>query len=296
MVFIELKSSYIEAFKSSPEMINVIDFILNQTNAATSNHGQKSIDRPVNSLIHAILDRNNILFCQIEEYYKRRKPDSSSPWINNNYLIFLLLIGQSIFETDNSWLKAVIGIRKKNDEETGIILDFFNSILSRSAASATGTISPLHLVYIFHTDPIKITNSMVNESLIALNKVQDFPHFHNEFLNILYLGAFQIALLSKDIVNYNLKDKVEKLKLKCNKGISTISNVILFFLLIVTLLIIFLFVKNIFLTLSERWRNGIVTIIGIGGLTILEIVRGRRKIKNWVENRLRRILGINLLN
>lgn len=295
MVFIELKSSYIETFSSSPEMMNVIDFIVNQKSNVSPISEQGGLDQSVNSLIRSIVDKENDAFSQIEDSYKRKNPDSNSPWINNNYLIFSLLIGQGIFGRDSQWLKTAIAVRKRSDEESGIILDFFNCIISNSAPPA-GPLCPLYLTYVYHVEQDSITSAIANEAIIELNKVKTFPLFQNEFLNLLYLGAFQAVLISKDIINLNLNHRVREFRLKSNKRISFLSNLTLYSLFCLFLVAAFFFIKNVFLNLSETWRNGIITVIGLLGLTFLEVFRGRKKMKNWIHNSIRRFLRIDLLD
>ncbi len=289
-----MKSSYLETFKSSPGMVNVIDYIISQVDNSPTTDDPQSLEFSVNSLIHAIVTKDGNLFSQVEHSYIRKTPETNSPWINNNYLIFLLLIGQKVFNKDSAWLKSAIEVRKRNDIESGIVFDFFNSVLTGSNMQH-GPQAPLQLIYAHLANPSSISTLMINASLIEFNRIKTFPCFQNEFLNILYLGAFDSCLFLKDMADLNLHKRIQKFNINAKRKISALSNIILYLFFALFLFGIFLFIKYVFLELSEIIKNTIITAFGLAGLTFLEIFTGRKKIKKWIEKRIRRFWGFELL-
>lgn len=295
MVFIELKSSYLRKFNSSPGMMTVINYILNQTKTDLQHGDLQSLEIAVNSLIRAVLDKDENLFTTIEEEYKRKTPDSFSPWINNDYLIFLMSIGQQIFQKDKVWLRNAIAMRKQNDDETRLIVEFLYAILS-NAPYSTGKIAPLQLVYIYLTTPTSIAESTLNSCIGQLNRIETFPCFKNEFLNILYIGAFQIELKLKGMIDVDNTDRVNFFLNHSQKRVSSLANIAVYVVFITMLIGIFLFIKYVFLVLSENWKNAIIATLGVAGITILEIFKGRKPLKRWIEKKISAFWGFTILN
>lgn len=294
MVFVEIKSAYFDSFQSSPGMIKIIEFIINQQNYEGAELAPGSLEYCVNSLINSILLNDESSFKQIEDTYKRKKPESNSPWINNNYLIFFLLIGQEKFQTDKTWLKNALEVRSDNDNEGKLVLEFFGLIISK-AIFQKGQVAPLQLVFIYLTEPTTLTTEKVDIALYELNRISKFPCFDFEFLNILYLGAFNAIIASKGVYDPGLRNRVLDFNSRIKKRISLVSTVMLYFILAIFFLCIFLFVKYVFFGLNDTLRNSITTVLGLLGVTFLEIFKGRKKIKRAIEGCINRILLLDLL-
>jgi hypothetical protein len=275
-------------------MTEILDYIFLQTLNPKPEQNLQNLDNDVHFLIQAILNKDVGAFNQIESAYSRKNPVADSPWINNNYLIFLLLIGQQLFLKDSTWLKKAIEVRRRSNEESSFIYDFFISI-SVGSPNSKGQFAPLYLTYCHLSNKNAITVTLINNSLEELCSIKRFPCYDNEFLNIIYLAAFEICLRYKVPIDVNSAERLSLFKTKIQKRVSSLANIIVYAGYLVLMIGIWMFIKKVFYGLTESWQNRIITIASFAGLTILEIFKARITLRKSIEKSLYSYLGINLL-
>ena len=205
-------------------------------------------------------------FIGLYEQLRRKKPSSASPWVNNDFLIFVLIVGIYRYSIDKEWIKNVLSQRhtcddvqnKINSTLKNILVDNYNStenlleivIVHNKLSNKELQIQPKHTQSLYQ----KITND-----------TNLFSGKHS-FLTCISMRAIELLIENCEISNYQDISNLRAFKRVFIKRVEIISKVICFILLsIITFLIISSVLKH-----YETWgKIGlIIGLISNGGLFV----------------------------
>lgn len=230
-----------------------------------------SSDNSFCTFIKSISDNNSQLFnIQYLEFSKRKPSEDNCPWLFDDYLIFILIIGIIKFKTEKTWILDVLDKRSsKNSELSKINTTFFN-ILNEDYNSKSNF---FELIFVFQEicnipiSPIEDINPLY-ERLISNNKLFET---RSDFLKIVRLRSIDIIILKKELPNSLEITNLKRFKTIFLRRINIISNVVYISLVISLIFVIYSFY------LKSKFNQDIINVIsaisGIIGLGLLVFMK-----------------------
>lgn len=294
MVFIELKSDYLQNLSASG-FSKVVNYLFRENIEDSGSSINNSVNKSLSDIITALEHADHKSFSTIVESYKRKQPDINSPWLYNNFLIFFLFIGLEKFRLDKGWLRNALAIRKYHGSEGQLVSDLF-SALSMNSEIQSGPLAPLQLAAYFLVDPKKISQNNISEAVRSFAQMIKFPAFEDALLNLLYLSSFEKTLLLKDIENIEEKEALAKFKAKFDGRLSRISTMLVYFIFLFVMVCGYFFTQKVFLTYSDNLKTTIITVLGLLGITGMELFKLKKNLRFWIELKLKSFLGFDLLS
>jgi hypothetical protein len=276
MVFIELKSKYVnDVMRLTPGLINFITYLFHSEKADqeiedASPADFNSITVDVDNLIRILLSKDNNSFNLFCEEYQRKAPDENSSWINNNYLIYLIIVGSFQHKADLRWLKSVLQLRKTENEEACFVKDILLSVVTGQIAK---NIAPFAISFFWLGQKKDHFNQFAFLAKDALASTTTFPTYNDEFLNLLLIHSFTVLLQNSSIVNLDKSRNIELFK--------SLGS---YFLL-----------KYIFRIVPQSTKDWILIFLSLLGFTGLEVLKGRKSVAKCISLRLNKYFGKTLL-
>ena len=116
MVSLESKISYLSRINETPKLKAFHSFLLNDTVVSPNGQDLNESDEAFFGLITAIQSNNKEAF---ESYYNKKNKsnpnkESPSPFVNDDFLIFCLIVGITRFDCDKTWIKNIVSLRSRN--------------------------------------------------------------------------------------------------------------------------------------------------------------------------------------
>ncbi|NQT65494.1 MAG: hypothetical protein HQ554_04885 [FCB group bacterium] len=116
MVSIENKADYQLRINESPKLAAFNNLLLGKSFVPSLQQNLNESDKIYFGLVSAIHSNNKVVF---ETHYNKKKrsnpsKDSPTPFVNDDFLIFCLILGVIKFEYDKNWIKNIISIRSRN--------------------------------------------------------------------------------------------------------------------------------------------------------------------------------------
>ncbi len=292
MVSLEIKSNYIKTLTATgDDLLPVINFIFYNQSSPSFNTDFNNPHSAITGLINCIQKNAPIEFVKIEDNYLRRNPDYLSPWINNDYLIFLFLIASAKFKKDSGWLNNAILKRKVVGHEQGILSDFYSAAINGNI-NPKPEIVPLIICYRYFTG-MELDQMSVSRCISSLQAIS-FPPFSNDFLNLMYLKAHDIVLELKDMRGIENEKQLTLFSRTFLRRINLISSILVYLCFGFVLIIVYYLLKYLFVEVTEATRNIILTIVGIVDITILEIFKTKKTLSNFFSRCLRKFFGFQM--
>lgn len=239
------------------------------------------IDKVYFECARAIINGNKDDFRANYEIVCRRNPDSGSslpPFVNDDILIYTLIVGVSIFDLNKDWLSRIVFLRSNSD-----ISNTFKNILQGHFANIDN-LPELILPFLNITRPLDISNQLVNDAYNAVANKSEIFNGGNNFKIILMLRSYDLAIHFK---TYSIEDLVFiSYRPMFLKRIRILARCISNFLLLIILGGLTLMVrKNEHI---EKIAGSIALIAGIMGITVVNFIP---KIKNSILRFVLKIMG-----
>lgn len=226
MVSVENRFSYMERINESPKLKAFHHFLLGKDVRALSNNVSDA-DEQFFKILSAIQTNNKTSFEEI--YVKKSKSnpskDSPAPFVNDDYLIFCLIIAIIKFGIDKTWIKSIISIRNRN---TTTIT--FENILNENFSS-TSNQSEVVLTFLQLCDQSKINNDLLNVALKSITENTTLLENRNDFQTLCAFRAYDLVIYQKEasegneitaLKNFNqkFKTRIKVLSLFLQTGVS----------------------------------------------------------------------------
>lgn len=265
MVSIENRTWYIERVNKSMKLKAFHHFLLGKEVCSWSKDISDS-DEQFIKILSSIQSNNKTAFEDI--YLKKSKSnpskDSPAPFVNDDYLIFCLIIAITKFTIDKIWLKNIISIRNRNS--TTIT---FENILNENYSS-TSNQSEVVLVFLNLCMQSLINNQILNAGFKSVTENTALLENRDDFQILCAFRAYDIVIEQKEASEGNeitlLKKFNERFKSRI-KVLSWISQAGIFFGLIYVLFKLPIFSPET-ITFIEKY-NFVFTFIGVSGFTLM---------------------------
>lgn len=272
MVFVEERISYLNKIQQIPkiklfsDLLNGKQFVVVATN----------VDAAYIGFIDSLSNNNEQKFKEFYNDFSRKKPSNESLWINDDFLIFVLILGIVRYKIDRAWIKRAISARTTQKSEHLSINKTFSNILDDNFQSNDN----LYEIVIVFQDFLNFAIS--TEHLDSLyNRISnniDLYSSKNDFLICLSMKAMDIIVKSKGLPDNkeiaNLRDFVALFQ----KRVTTISKVIYILILSVIIILMFVFWKK-----YAEFLNAISLIFGLLGVGLLTLFK-------WIQEKINELL------
>lgn len=265
MVSIENRISYMERINESPKLKAFHQFLLGKEIKSFSNDISDS-DEQFFKILSSIQTNNKTEFQEI--YIKKSKSnprkDSPAPFVNDDYLIFCLIIAITKFNIDKTWIENIISIRNRNS--TTIT---FENILNENY---TSTSNQMEVVLMFLTlwNHSKIDNNLLNVAYKSITENTTLLKNRNDFQTLCAFRTYDLVIEQKEASEGNEITSLKKFNQKFKTRIKILSLILqagIFFGLIYSLTKLPIYSPKA-VDFIDKY-NFIFTIIGVSGFTLI---------------------------
>ncbi|MPL80041.1 hypothetical protein SDC9_25932 [bioreactor metagenome] len=266
MVSINNRVSYMERINESHKLKAFYYFLLGKDLAVLSNTDICETDEQFFKLISSIQINDKTAFEKIYAIKSRSNPtkESPAPFINDDYLIFCLIIGISKFSIDKTWIKNILSIRNRN-----VTTVTFENALNENYSS-TSNQTEVVLMYLYLCNQSQINNNLLDSSYKSITENITLLENRNDFLILCAFRAYDIIIEQKEASEGSeitaLKN-FSRIFPKRIKILSWILQAVIFFGLIYGLFKLPIYTPES-VEFIEKY-NYIFTLLGISGFTLL---------------------------
>lgn len=286
MVSLESKISYLKRIDENLKLKAFHDLLWDKITAILFDNNLSSADELYLGIISSIQKNDKETFEKLYSKKSRSKPtkDSPSPFVNDDFLIFCLIVGITKFNIDKSWIKNIVSIRSRN-----IITITLENILNNNYSS-TSNLPEIILIYFQLTNQSLITNDFLNNTYKSISENVTLFESKSDFQILCAFRAYDLIITIKEAPEGS---EISLLKQFNKKFISRI-RVLVWMLQIIILLGLLYALLNLpkytpeTVKLIDRY-NYVFTILGAFGFTFL----GNRIpfIRNKSQELIMRLLG-----
>lgn len=167
--------------------------------------------------------------------------DSPTPFVNDDFLIFCLVLGVLKFEYDTKWIKSIIAIRNRNP-----ITITLENILSENYFSKSN-LPELVLMFLHLTNPNLISNDLLNSAYKNINENTNLFESKNDIQIICSIKSFDLIIYYKGAGDGNEIRLFNEFKVVFTKRIK-----ILAWLVQTTLFVLILYGMVKFITINPQ--------------------------------------------
>lgn len=266
MVPIEETINYLSRINGSPKLAAFNNLLGGREIYIPEDRDSNELNEVYYGIIKAIKENNKQDFNAFYSIKSKSKPskDSTAPFINDDFLIFVLLVGVVKFAIDKSWITYIISIRNKN-----LITITFENLIKENYYSKS-ILPEIVYMYLHFTKPMLITNDFINFTYKSISDNTQLFEGRSDFQILCAINSYNLIVISKEV-----PDKSELLMLhtftgrllKRVKFLSWLIQAILFWGVIYLLLNLPTYSPETII-LIEKY-NYAFTIFGVLGLSFL---------------------------
>ena len=181
----------------------------------------KEIDQVFFGILKAIDSQNKSDF---QEHYAKissriPKSDSSSPFVNDDFLIFILIIGIVKWNISKEWIKNVLTLRRRSE-----ITITFDNLIDDNLKSKSNN-PAIVSIFLDISGQRTIDDELANFTLEKLTHSNGFELGKNDFISLVSLRSYDLICMLKTIPKGSDLNKLLTFKsrfLKRTKILSTI--------------------------------------------------------------------------
>lgn len=195
MVPLEERVSYLKRIEESSKLSTFFNLLSFAASDMVNNQNLNQSDEIYFGIIDS-LKRNSKTDFEIFYSTKsksRPRQDSPAPFINDDFLIFCLLVGVVKFSIDSSWLKYIISIRNRN-----ILTITFENILNENHFSKSNS-SMVVLMFLNLINKSMITDELADFTFKKITEDNALFENRSDFLIICSICAYDLIIFLKKI-------------------------------------------------------------------------------------------------
>lgn len=259
MVFIEDRIEYLSRIQDDNILRLFYGFLQNKSLQIELNDFQNQTDKDLALLVKNLILNKKDDFISLYNQFSQKKPSVTSPWVNNDYLIFVLITGICRFEINTDWIINVLNIRKTQEIVQQQINTTLKNIVTDNLKSNDNL---LEIVVVFQNLQHRpLSHDKMNELYNKIINDKNLFEKKQDFLTCMSLRALDIIICSKGFVDIEKNQKLQQFSeifLKRTKVIGTG----LYWLIITGLIscAIYFYIKN------ETVFNTVTNIFGFLGI------------------------------
>lgn len=193
MVPLENKSNYLSKISDSPKLSAFNYLLMSKDIVHQQGYELSEADEIYYGIISALQSNNKAAF---EKYYSKKSKsnpskESPAPFVNDDFLIFSIILGVSKFNIDKVWIKNIASIRSKNAITTTL-----DNLLAQNYYS-TSNLPEVVLMFLQHFDQSLITNDFLNSTFKRINENNTLFDNKSDFQVLCAIHAYDFIILLK---------------------------------------------------------------------------------------------------
>lgn len=266
MVSLEDKKSYIVEVRESSKMRAFHDLITDKSILHTQSESLNETDEIFFGIIGSIQTDNKELF----EYFYNKKnksnpsKESPSPFVNDDFLIFCLIVSILKFNLNTNWIKNIVSIRSR----TPITITFEN--LLDGNFHSKSNLQEIVLMYFQLNNRTLITNNFLTTTFKSISENINLFENKSDFHKLCSIRAYELIIELKESPTGS---KIALLTEFNSKFIRRVRMLALVLQTLAFILFLYCFVQLLskfpsFKVFFEKY-DPIFTIMGILGLSVL---------------------------
>lgn len=246
MVSLEEKSSYQVRINESQKLTAFSNLLLGKSISQTEIADINESDEIYFEIVKAIQTNDKSLF---ETYFNKKNKsnpnkESPSPFVNDDFLIFCLIVGIIKFACDKSWIKNIVSLRGRN--AFTITLE---NIINENFYS-TSNLPEIILMFFKLQTPTLITNDFLTIAFKSISDNQTLFESKSDFHIICSIRAYDLIIELKESTEGS---EVNLLKEFNTKFIARLKVITWFVQTIILILLLYGVIKII--TLKPEIKN-----------------------------------------
>jgi len=194
MVSIVDKINYLNRISDSPKLVAFNQLLVGEAIAQSHGNELGETDEIYFGIISAIQSNDKISF--VKYYSKKSKSnpskESPTPFVNDDFLIFSIILGVSKFNIDKSWIKSIVGIRSR----TSITITLDNLI--EENYTSTSNLPETVLMFLQLINQNLITNDFLNVTFKKINQNTNLFEGKSDFQILCAIHAYNSIILLKE--------------------------------------------------------------------------------------------------
>lgn len=194
MVSIVDKFSYLNRISDSPKLSAFNQLLMGNTIAQQHGNEVSEADEIYFNIISAIQSNDKTAF-EIS-YGKKSKSnpgkESPAPFVNDDFLIFCIILGVSKFKIDKSWIKNIVSIRGKNAITTTL-----DNLLTENYFS-TSNLPEIVFMFLQNINTSLITNDFLNSTYLRINENPTLLDSKSDFQILCAIHSYNAIILLKE--------------------------------------------------------------------------------------------------
>ena len=220
-----IHSEYLSSLTNTWKTTLFFDYINEKSLEKSKYYSDNNFDVKFWALIKSVVENNYKDFIKSYSEFSGRKPDDSSPWIYDDFLIFILIIGIIKFKIDKIWIENVVAVRESRNKELREINLTFSNILSENYNSKDNLFELIFVYQELQNYPIAPIEE-INLLYKSLVSETELLNTRNEFLKIIRFRAIDIIVLIKELPNSQDITSLKSFKSTFLQRINVISNIL----------------------------------------------------------------------
>lgn len=193
MVSIEDKGTYRLKIKEVPKLAAFYNLLVNKTDLV-ARQDMSEADEIYFGIINAIQTNDKAEF---ETHYSKKKKsnpskESPSPFVNDDFLIFCLIVGIVKFNSERKWIKNIISIRTRSP-----ITMTFENILNEDYLSKSN-LQEVVLIFFQLIKQESITNDFINATFKSISDNNNLFESRSDFQILCSIRAYDLIIELKE--------------------------------------------------------------------------------------------------
>jgi hypothetical protein len=194
MVPIEVKINYLNRISENPKLSAFNNLLIGKAISLPFGSDLSEADEIYFGIISAILSNDKISF---EKHYNKKSKsnpskESPAPFVNDDFLIFSIILGVSKFNIDKTWIKNIVSIRSKNAITTTL-----DNLLEENFYS-TSNLPEIVLMFLQNINSSLITNDFLNSTFKRINENTVLLDSKSDFQILCAILAYNSIILLKE--------------------------------------------------------------------------------------------------
>jgi hypothetical protein len=194
MVSIENKISYLSRIGDSPKLSAFNELLTGKAIAQTISNDLSETDEIFFGIISAIQANDKSTF---EKHFSKKSKsnpskESPAPFVNDDFLIFSIILGVTKFNIDKAWIKSIVSIRSENSITTTL-----DNLLTENYYS-TSNLPEIVLMFLQHSNQNLITNDFLNTVFKNINGNTALFESKSDFQILCAIHAYNSIILLKE--------------------------------------------------------------------------------------------------
>jgi len=272
MVSIEERISYLNKIQQIPKIKLFFDLLYGKHDCDNS----ADVDVTYIGFIDSLSNNNEQKFKELYNDFSRKKPSNESLWINDDFLIFVLILGIVQYKIDKAWIKEAINTRTTQKSEHLSINRTFSNILDDNFLSNDNLYEIVIVFQILLNLPISVEH--LDKLYSKLSNNVDLFSSKNDFLVCLSMKAMDIIVISKGLPDNKEIANLRDFAALFQKRVNIISKVIYFLILSAIIALMVVYGKK-----YAEFINTILLIFGLLGVGFLTFIK-------WIQKKITELI------